>query len=74
MEGLESEEIAKSILIKDFVLLCRLPMIRNWLDRCRDLRQLNFISNYIIRYNINSAERSGYLPLSLDKLKWKTNI
>jgi hypothetical protein len=44
-------------------------IIRNWLDRCRNLRQLDFTPNYIIRYNINSAKRNGYAPISLEKLK-----
>ena len=43
--------------------------IREWLDRCRNLRQLDFTSNYIIKYNINSAKRNNYLPISLEKLK-----
>jgi hypothetical protein len=29
-------------------------VIRNWLDRCRNLRQLDFTPNYMIRYNITS--------------------
>lgn len=44
-------------------------IIREWLDRCRNLRQLDFTPNYIIKYNINSAKRNNYLPLSLEKLK-----
>jgi hypothetical protein len=43
--------------------------IRKWLDRCSLLRQLDFSPNYLIKYNINSAERNGYLPISLDKQK-----
>ena len=31
--------------------------------------QLEFSPNYVIKYNINSAIRSGYLPISLEKLK-----
>lgn len=44
-------------------------IIRDWLDKCSLLRRLDFTSNYIIKYNINSAKRGGYLPISLDKLK-----
>jgi Primase X len=44
-------------------------MIRNWLDRCSKLKSLDFNPNYTIKYNINSARRSGYLPISLEKLR-----
>ena len=44
-------------------------MIKNWLNRCNNLRQLDFTPNYTIKYNINSAERNGYLPISLEKLR-----
>jgi hypothetical protein len=40
-----------------------------WLDKCRTLRQLDFNSNYMIRHNISSVRRGGYLPISLEKLK-----
>lgn len=43
--------------------------IKNWLDKCGKLRPLDFNSNHTIKYNINSAKRSGYLPISLQKLK-----
>ena len=43
--------------------------IKDWLDRCRNLRQLDFSPSYMVRYNINSAKRNGYLPISLEKLK-----
>jgi Primase X len=43
--------------------------ISNWLVKCSGLRRLDFSSNYLIKYNINSAKRGGYLPISLDKLK-----
>jgi hypothetical protein len=43
--------------------------IRNWLDKCSQLKRLQFSPNYMIKYNINSAERNGYLPISLEKLK-----
>ena len=50
-------------------------LIKNWLDKCSQLRSLDFNSNYMIKYNINSARRSGYLSISLEKLKTeKTNL
>jgi Primase X len=44
-------------------------IIKNWLSKCSQLRGLDFSSNYMIKYNINSSIRSGYLPISLEKLK-----
>jgi hypothetical protein len=44
-------------------------MIKNWLDKCGKLRPLDFNPNYAIKNNIKSATRSGYLPISLRKLK-----
>jgi hypothetical protein len=44
-------------------------MIKDWLNKCDSLRQLDFNPNYIVKYNINSAKRTGYLPISLEKLK-----
>jgi hypothetical protein len=44
-------------------------IIRRWLDRCNQLGRLNFSSNYMIKYNINSSERNGYLPISLEQLR-----
>ena len=43
-------------------------MIKDWLNKCNSLRQLDFNPEYIVKYNINSAKRTGYLPISLDKL------
>ena len=43
--------------------------LKNWLDRCSQLRRLDFNPNYMIKYNINTAKRNGYLPISLEKLK-----
>ena len=43
--------------------------IRNWLNRCNELRRLLFNGVYLNKYNINSARRNGYLPISLEKLK-----
>jgi hypothetical protein len=44
-------------------------LIKNWLDKCSKLRPLDFNPNYAIKNNIKSATRSGYLPISLRKLK-----
>ena len=44
-------------------------MIKNWLDKCGKLRPLDFNPNYAIKNNIKSATRSGYLPISLRRLK-----
>jgi hypothetical protein len=44
-------------------------MITDWLNKCNSLRQLDFNPEYIVKYNINSAKRTGYLPISLEKLK-----
>ena len=44
-------------------------IIQNWLNRCSPRRRLDFSPNYMIKYDINTAKRSGYLPISLEKLK-----
>ena len=44
-------------------------IMRDWLDRSGSLRRLEFNPNYVIKYNINTAKRGGYLPISLQKLK-----
>ena len=44
-------------------------VIKNWLDKCSKLRSLDFNPNYAIKNNIKFATRSGYLPISLRKLK-----
>ncbi len=43
--------------------------IKNWLHKCSQLKRLQFSPNYTIKYNINSAERNGHLPISLEKLE-----
>lgn len=35
-------------------------IIRNWLDKCRSLRQLDLSPNYLIKHNINSAMRVAF--------------
>lgn len=49
-------------------------IMREWLDRCRSLRQLDFSPNYIIKHDINSAKRGRYLPISQEKLKTENVI
>jgi hypothetical protein len=44
-------------------------LIRNWLDKYRGLRRLDFNPNYMIKYNIKAAQKSDYPPISLEKLK-----
>jgi hypothetical protein len=44
-------------------------VIRNWLERYRSLRQPDFSPSNVIRSNINSAMRGGFLPISLEKLR-----
>jgi hypothetical protein len=43
-------------------------IMRDWVDRCSTRRRLDFNPNYTIKYNINSANKNGYLPISLEKL------
>ena len=43
--------------------------IKDWLDRCDSLRRLEFNPSYMIKYNINTAKRNGYLPIRPEKLK-----
>ena len=44
-------------------------IVRSWLDKCHSLRRLDFNPNYMIKYNINTAKKGGYLPISLEKQK-----
>ena len=48
-------------------------MIKDWLNKCNSLRQIDFNPNYVVKYNINSAKKAGYLPISLDKLKMENS-
>jgi hypothetical protein len=43
-------------------------IIKDWLNKCGTLRMLDFIPDYLIKYNLNNAKRIGYLPISIDKL------
>jgi hypothetical protein len=43
-------------------------IIKDWLNKCGTLRTLDFIPDYLIKYNLNNAKRIGYLPISIDKL------
>ena len=44
-------------------------IIKDWLDRCSQLRRLDFNAYRMIKYNVDSAKRNGYLPRSMEKLK-----
>ena len=44
-------------------------IITDWLDRCSQLRRLDFNAYHVIKYNIDSAKKNGHLPRSLEKLK-----
>jgi hypothetical protein len=49
-------------------------MIKNWLDRCSQLKRLQFNLNHVVKYDINSAKRNGYLlPINRMKLKKEVN-
>jgi Primase X len=43
-------------------------IVKDWLDRCNQLRRLGF-AYPVIKYNTDSAKKNGYLPISLEKLK-----
>ena len=42
---------------------------KDWLDRCNSLRQLDFNSNYRLKYDLKNAMRVSYFPTSFGKLK-----
>jgi hypothetical protein len=44
-------------------------IIREWLDKCATLRILDSVINHQLKYNIRNAKRTGYLPISLSKLR-----
>jgi hypothetical protein len=44
-------------------------IVRSWLDKCHSLLRLDFNPNYMIKYDINTAKKGGYLPINLEKLK-----
>ena len=44
-------------------------IIVDWLNRCNSLKRLDFTQNYLVKYNLKSARKRGYLPISFDKLK-----
>jgi hypothetical protein len=61
------------INIKGYSIEDAFTMIRDWLNKCNSLKQLDFSPNYIVRYNINNAKKTRYLPISLDKLKMENS-
>lgn len=44
-------------------------IIYYWLDKCDNVRRLDFRPDSYIGYNLNVASRKGYLPISIRKLK-----
>jgi len=44
-------------------------IIHEWLSKCNAIERVDFNRNYLIKNNLHSANRIGYLPISLDKLK-----
>lgn len=46
-----------------------LETIAHWLNKCNSLKRLNFTRNYLVKYNVRSARKMGYLPISFGKLK-----
>jgi Primase X len=48
-------------------------LIKDWLNKCNSLRQIDFNPNYVVRYNINNVKKTRYLPISLDKLKMENS-
>jgi hypothetical protein len=44
-------------------------VIRDWLDRCNNLRKLDFRPEYYIRYSLSISSKKRYLPISVSKLK-----
>ena len=44
--------------------------MREWLDKCNQVRRLNFNPSYRIKSVLNSSK--GFLPVSCEKLKTET--
>ena len=44
-------------------------IIEIWLHKCESVRSLDFRADRTIDYNLRSASRNGYLPISIDRLK-----
>ncbi len=48
-------------------------IIKEWLQRCNELKRLDFNIDQRIREGIDSAVRTGFFPISLEKLKDEDN-
>jgi hypothetical protein len=48
-------------------------IIKKWLQRCNELERLDFYIDHRIREGISSAIRTGFFPISLEKLKYEDN-
>jgi hypothetical protein len=44
-------------------------ILKDWLDRCNELKRLDFDAGYRIKYSLNSALKSKILPMKLETLK-----
>jgi hypothetical protein len=44
-------------------------IIEGWLNRCNSMRNLDFDADYQIKYTLNNAMSSGYLPIASKNLK-----
>ena len=43
-------------------------IIQDWLNKCDEMRVLDFNSKYLIRQNIKNCKMHGYLPISFNRL------
>ncbi|MGB7881413.1 MAG: DNA primase noncatalytic subunit PriX [Nitrososphaeraceae archaeon] len=43
-------------------------IIQDWLNKCDEMRILDFNSKYLIRQNIKNCKMHGYLPISFNRL------
>jgi hypothetical protein len=48
-------------------------IIKEWLDKCNNLKKLDFNANSKIREGLNELLKNGYFPISIDKLKTECN-
>jgi hypothetical protein len=48
-------------------------IIREWLQRCSEVRRLSFSINQRINDGLDKAAKGGYLPIGLEKLKQENN-
>jgi hypothetical protein len=46
-------------------------IIKGWLNKCNSVRKLDSSFNFRIRYSLDNAIKTGYLPMKLDTLRIK---